>query len=498
MKYETIIGLEIHVQLKTKSKMFCACANEFDISKPNQNICPICTGHPGVLPVVNIAAVKYGVLAALALNLKVNEWSKFDRKSYFYPDLPKGYQISQYDRPLAEDGHLDILLSDGEKSFGIERLHLEEDAAKNIHEADHALIDFNRCGAPLAEIVTRPDFRSPQETKVFLQELRLIMRSLDVSDANMEKGQLRCDANISLRLKGDAKLYPKTEIKNLNSFKAVERALTYEVKRQAKLWEDGKAPEAQSTRGWDETKGITVEQRSKEEASDYRYFPEPDLPPIKFSKKEIADIKAQLPELLNDKRKRLIAHYGFKLGDVNILINTPGFDEYAEKVISEFVAWLEAGDSVEGTSIEIWDKYKEKISKLTTNWLINNLLQLMNAYDESISDLKITPENFAEFLTLIYERKVNSSAAQAILEEMFKTGEDPSVIIEAKDLSQVKGGDDLDKWINETIKDNPEQVKLFKDGKEPILKYLIGTVMKKSKGKADPIEVEKMLKDKLN
>jgi len=497
MKYETIIGLEIHVQLKTKSKMFCACANEFDISKPNQNICPICTGHPGVLPVVNKQAVKYGIMAALALELKVNKWSKFDRKSYFYPDLPKGYQISQYDKPLAEDGHLDILSPEGEKSFGIERLHLEEDAAKNIHTKDYALVDFNRCGAPLAEVVTRPDFRTPQEAKVFLQELRFIMRSLGVSYADMEKGQLRCDANISLRPQGDIKLHPKTEIKNLNSFKAVAKALTYEVTRQTELWQQDKAPDSQSTRGWDETKGITVEQRSKEEASDYRYFPEPDLPPLEFAEEQLKEIKSQLPELPNEKRKRLIVHYGFKLSDVNILINTPGFDGYAEKVVSEFVAWLEAGDSVEGTSIEIWDKYKEKISKLVTNWLINNLLQLMNAHDQSVSDLKITPENMAEFLTLIYERKVNSSAAQTILQQMFETGEDPSVIIEEKDLRQVNDGEDLDKWINEAIKDNPEQVRLFKDGKEPILKYLIGTVMKKSKGKADPKEVEKILRDKL-
>lgn len=497
MKYETIIGLEVHVQLKTKSKMFCACANEFDISQPNQNICPVCTGHPGILPVVNEQAIKYGVMAAVALNLNINKWSKFDRKSYFYPDLPKGYQISQYDKPLASNGYVEILLPRGNKKFGIERLHLEEDAAKNFHQARQALIDFNRCGAPLVEIVTQPDFRSPAEARIFLQELRLIMRSIDVSDADMEKGQLRCDANISLRLLGDNRLYPKTEIKNLNSFRAVEKALSYEVLRQAKLWDKGKVPEKQSTRGWDESKGITVVQRGKEEASDYRYFPEPDLPPLEINPAMIEEIKNNLPELPNAKRLRMINHYGFKLSEVNILINTPGLDLYAEKVVSEFVAWLEAADDVEGTAIEIWERHKGKVVKLTANWLLNNLLQLMHSENKKVEDLQITPEDFAEFLSLIFTRKVNSSAAQAILNEMFKTGQDPSVIIEEKDLGQVRGGEELGTWVDEVIKTNPEQVEAFKDGKEAIIKFLIGMVMKKSGGKADPQEVESLLRQKL-
>jgi len=496
MKLETVIGLEIHVQLKTKSKMFCSCANEFDIAEPNKNICPICTGHPGVLPKTNAQAIKLALKAALALNLKINTHSKFDRKSYFYPDLPKAYQISQYDQPLAQDGYLEIYIASGEKKFGIERLHLEEDAAKNIHTKEYALIDFNRAGTPLAEIVTKPDFTNPQEAKAFLQELRTIMRLLSVSDADMEKGQMRCDANISLRPIGDTQLYAKTEIKNLNSFRSVEKALEYEVRRQTKLWEAEKKPDTQSTRGWDEVKNITVEQRTKEEASDYRYFPEPDLPPLVVLQSEIDKAKSEIPELPNEKRVRLMNEYGFKLLEVNILMSVPGFDEYAEKVISEFLAWLESGDSVEGTAGEIRDKYQDKITKLVTNWLINNLLQLMNVHQQTVAEIKITPENFAEFLTLIFNRRVNSSAAQVILEHMYTTGKDPSDLIDELDLHQT-GESDISVFVTEVIRENASQVEQYKQGKTAVLKFLIGLVMKKSKGKADPKVIEELLTELL-
>ncbi len=497
MQYETIIGLEIHVQLKTKSKMFCSCPNVFDIDKPNTYICPICTGHPGVLPTVNEQAVNYAIKAALALNLQVNLFSKFDRKSYFYPDLPKGYQISQYDKPLAENGYLEILLPEGEKKFGIERLHLEEDAAKNFHQDGYVLVDFNRAGTPLIEIVTQPDFRSPAEAKAFLQELRLIMRYLGVSDADMEKGQLRCDANISLRPEGDTGFYPKTEIKNLNSFKSVERALAFEVKRQTELWEKGDAPDYQTTRGWDENRGVTVEQRGKEEASDYRYFPEPDIPPLQLTEEQVNKIKEEIPELPNDKRKRFIAHYGFKLPDANILVNNTKLARYAEKVISEFVAWLEASPYVEGTSQEIWDKYKEKIAKLASSWLLNNLVKLLNESGEEIDNIKITPEDMAEFLTFVFEKKLNSSAAQLVLSEMFKSGKDPHVILEEQDLEPAST-EQLERWVEEVIAENPQQVEQFKGGKEPVIKFLIGMVMKKAKGKANAKEAEDLLRDKLS
>ncbi len=497
MKLEPVIGLEIHVQLKTKSKMFCACANDFDLTEPNKNICPICTGHPGILPVANKQAIVLGVKAALALNLKINEYSKFDRKSYFYPDLPKGYQISQYDKPLAENGYLEILLPDGEKIFGIERLHLEEDAAKNFHHDDCTLIDFNRAGTPLVEIVTKPDFKSPQEAKFFLQDLRMIMRLLNISDADMEKGQLRCDANISLRPLGDKKLHPKTEIKNLNSFRAVEYALAYEIKRQTKLWETNQVPDNQETRGWNEQQGITVEQRTKEEASDYRYFPEPDLPPIAITLEEINFIKKQIPELPNQKRQRLINEYGFKLSEVNILLNIPGFDSYAEKVYSEFLAWLESGDEIQGTAAEIQAEYKNKIAKLVSSWLLNNLLQLMNKSGKSVTDLKITPENMAEFLRLIFNQRVNSTSAQVILEKMFNTGGNPSNIMDELDLQQTTGSD-IDQIVKEVINENKSQVEQYKQGKVVVLKFLIGVVMKKSKGKADPKAVEELLIKLLN
>lgn len=492
MKLEPVIGLEIHIQLKTKTKMFCACANEFDITEPNKNICPICTGHPGVLPVVNQQAIILAIKAALALNLKVNEYSKFDRKSYFYPDLPKGFQISQFDKPLAGEGYLEILTSEGNKIFGIERLHIEEDAAKNFHQANFSLIDFNRAGTPLVEIVTKPDFKSPAEAKVFLQELRLIMRLLNVSDADMEKGQLRCDANISLRPSGDKKLYSKTEIKNLNSFRSVERALEYEIKRQTKLWEADNAPDSQGTRGWDEQKAVTVEQRDKEEASDYRYFPEPDLPPILITAKEIESIKKRLPELPNQKRQRLIGEYGFKLSEANILLSIPGLDRYAEKVYSEFLAWLESGDAVEGTAAEIHKQYKEKIAKLVASWLLNNLLQLINKNNLAIAEIKITPENMAEFLSLIFTGRVNSTAAQTILEKMFITGGDPSNIMAELDLQQASGSD-IEDFVKEVIVENNAQVEQYKQGKTVVLKFLIGAVMKKSKGKADPQIIEDLL-----
>jgi aspartyl-tRNA(Asn)/glutamyl-tRNA(Gln) amidotransferase subunit B len=497
MKLEIVIGLEIHVQLKTKSKMFCSCANEFDIVEPNKNICPICTGQPGVLPKTNAEAVRLALKAALALNLKINTHSKFDRKSYFYPDLPKAYQISQYDQPLAQDGYLEIYLAGGEKKFGIERLHLEEDAAKNTHADEYALIDFNRAGTPLVEIVTKPDFTNPQEAKAFLQELRSIMRLLHVSDADMEKGQLRCDANISLRPVGDTQLYAKTEIKNLNSFRGVEKALEHEVRRQIELWEKGEKPDISSTRGWDEIKNITLEQRIKEEASDYRYFPEPDLPPLVVLPLEIDKAKSEIPELPNEKRIRLMNEYGFKLLEVNILMSVPGFDIYAEKVISEFLAWLKSSDSVEGTTGEIHDQYQDKITKLVTNWLINNLLQLMNKHQQAVTEIKITPENFAEFLTLIFNRRVNSSAAQIILEQMYITGKDPSDLIDELDLHQT-GSNDISVFVTEVISENAIQVEQYKQGKTVVLKFLIGLVMKKSKGKADPQVIEELLTELLS
>lgn len=499
MKLETIIGLEIHLQLKTKSKMFCSCSNEGEGKPANTVICPICTGQPGVLPVTNQGAVDLALLMALALNFKINKESYFERKNYFYPDLPKGYQISQFEKPLAEDGYLLIDVKGKDKRIVLERLHLEEDAAKNFHDKDNVLVDFNRSGTPLAEIVTRPNINSPEEAKYFLQELRIVARHLEVSDADMEKGHLRCDANISLRPVGDKELYPKTEIKNLNSFKSVEKALEYEVKRQTNLWEKGQAPKEPSTRGWEEKTGITVEQRTKEESSDYRYFPEPDLPPMIIDKNYIADIKKRLRELPHDKKHRFAKEYGLNLTESGILIEDRAIANYFEKIISELRAWLLTLGGEEGTEEEIWEKNKKKVVKLAYGWLTSELFKLMNLDNKKIKEVNITPENFAEFITIVYKRMVNSSAAQIILKEMYQTGGDPSQIMEEKDLEQTKDvpkdrENYLKPIIENIIKSNPEQVKQYKAGKLPLIKYFVGLAMKETKSKADPLMAEKMLK----
>ena len=497
MNLEPIIGLEIHIQLKTKSKMFCSCSNLGENEPPNTTVCPICLGHPGTLPVVNEEAVKMGVKLALALNCQINRQSIFARKNYFYPDLPKGYQISQYESPLALGGHLTIVKGDFEQRINLERLHLEEDAAKNFHFKDKVLVDFNRSGTPLAEIVSKPDFRTPQDARNFLQELRLLARYLKVSDADMEKGHLRCDANISLRPAGEEKLYPKTEIKNLNSFKAVERALTYEISRQSRLWEEGTAPRTQATRGWDENEQKTVEQRDKEESADYRYFPDPDLPPLIFTEEAVSDIQSALPELPQAKRLRFVKEYGATLADVHTLVEDEAVADYFEKAISEGRSWLEAENDALGTSEEIWALNKQKLTKLIAGWLLSELFKLMNAEGIGIGDIKITPENFAEFIALVYQRKVNSSAAQIILKQMFATGADPSHIMEEEDLTQLDDAATLEEAVAKVIQANPEQVADYQKGKTPLLKFFIGLAMKELKGKANPEKLGEIFRDKL-
>lgn len=479
---ETIIGLEIHLQLKTKSKMFCACSNDGENQKPNTTVCPICLGHPGTLPTINKEAVKYGVMMALALACKINKHSKFDRKNYFYPDLPKGYQISQYDEPLAQNGKL--------LNIGIVRVHLEEDAGKNIHTGNKTLVDFNRCGTPLAEIVTEPDFRSPQETTVFLQELRLIARYLGISDADMEKGHLRCDANISLRPKGDKKFYAKIEIKNLNSFKAVERALQFEVNRQTRLWEQDRAPQITETRGWDEDKQTTVMHRSKESGADYRYFPEPDLPPLVISDELMKEVKSLMPELPQAREARFVKEYGLSQADSRILINQKPWAEYFEGVMSDLRAWLKKQDS------KLWDKNKADLSKLAHNWLVSELFGLLDASFE-IKKLKITAENFSELIKLVYKKTINSSAGQTILKEMYKTGDDPSRIAEKMDLAQIDDATTLEGLVIKVIMQSPDQVDKYKKGKTALLKYFVGQVMAESRGKANPQKAEEILKKKL-
>src|SRR5581483_9608 len=387
MKLEPVIGLEIHVQLTTKSKMFCSCANIFGDVAPNSAICPICLGYPGTLPVPNQTAIEWTRKAGAALDCVLATKSKFDRKSYFYPDLPKGYQISQYDEPLCGKGHLTILVNGEERTIGITRIHLEEDAAKNTHPtgADYTLVDYNRAGTPLMEIVTEPDIRTPEEAKLFLQELQRLMRSLGVSTADMEKGQMRCDANISLREVGSNELHPKTEVKNINSFRNVERALTYEIKRQTSEWQAGNRPQS-TTRGWDADTQATVEQRSKEEAADYRYFPEPDIPPLVFTASENELVKKSLPELPQERRDRFVRQFGSTLEQAQLLVDEPLLAEFFEDTVSELKELDEEHEEINASDVK-------KMVAQATNVILRDIRQLVSDQQLDNSTLKIAPAN---------------------------------------------------------------------------------------------------------
>ena len=509
MELEPVIGLEIHVQLKTKSKMFCSCSNDGENQDPNTTICPICLGHPGVLPVPNKQAIEWSVMSALALDCEIPAHSKFDRKHYFYPDLPKAYQISQFDEPIGIKGHLEVVVNGEKRDIRIHRLHLEEDAAKLLHNnKGESFVDYNRGGTPLMEIVTEADIKSPEEAGEFLRELRLIMRYLDVSSADMEKGHLRCDANISMRpvknspplKRGDTEgvLYPKTEVKNLNSFKAVEKALEYEIKRQSKIWEDtGEAPQEQGTRGWDQDSEKTLEQRSKEGSADYRYFPDPDIPELDFDKKWTNRISGTIPELPHAVRERFVRDYAFKKEDAKIVAQEKQLAEFTEQVISELRFWLTSVDP-DATEEEIWERDKTKLSKLVSSWILTNLLGLVRGADLSVSDIKITAENMAELITMIHTSKVNKTNAQILLKEMFKTGADPSDILQEKDLGAMKDDGSVDEIIDSVIAKNPDQVEEFKSGKDQVINYLVGMVMKESKGKADAGAVLEKMKERLS
>ncbi|MEW6407811.1 MAG: Asp-tRNA(Asn)/Glu-tRNA(Gln) amidotransferase subunit GatB [Patescibacteria group bacterium] len=480
---EAIIGLEIHIQLKTKSKMFCGCSNNPDAA-PNTNICPICTGQPGVLPVANWQAIDFTVMTGLALNCKVSKTSKFDRKNYFYPDLPKGYQISQYDEPFCKGGYLEIEINGKIKKIELERIHLEEDAGKLLHSKskDYSLVDLNRAGTPLMEIVTRPDIRSSKEAKIFLQELQKIVRYLNVSEVNMEKGQLRCDANVSLRPVGDWKLYSKTEIKNMNSHRAVERALAFEIKRQERLWQEKNPPQKQSTRLWDDVKQETREMRTKEETQDYRYFPEPDLPVFEIPERKIQELYQKLPELPQAKKERFKKQFDLSDSEVKIIVSDIYSADFFENAISELAEWVK---SIKGNE-EISDLKKNKLIKLAANWFISKLFALLNETKTEIKNCKITPENFAEFVAMLYEGKITSKAGQEVLAQMFKLSSDPLQVVEAKGLSQVSDKAELGKFIKEVISENPKPIFDFKAGKQNALQFLVGKVMQKTKGKANP------------
>lgn len=487
------IGLEVHVQLKTKSKMFCACDNTGEDKTPNTTICPICTGQPGTLPAPNKQAIEWSIKTALALHCTIPTESHFDRKHYYYPDLPKGYQISQMDRPLGSAGFLDITSRGIAKKVRINRLHLEEDAAKLVHDGDWSGVDFNRGGTPLMEIVTEPDLETPQQAKAYMQELRLLMTYLGVSDADMEKGHLRCDASISVRPEGQAKLNPRMEIKNLNSFRAVERALSYEQKRLTDMLGDDNYPTADETRSWDEEKSATKTLRKKESSADYRYFPEPDIPPLKLDAELTRMLLAQLPELPWQKRERFMVELGFSAAHALQFAEDKDLAAFAEEVISELREWLTERGDLEGTSEEIWEKHCEKMAKFAGNWLVGEFLKHLHGVSMRPHESKIKPAAFAEFLTLLFERKINNTQAQMLFEAMFERGGSPHALVEELDLRSLGGEKELHKLIEQAIASNPDAVADFRSGKQNAIQFLVGQVMKLSKGKADAAEAREKI-----
>ncbi len=502
--YKPTIGLEIHFESNTKSKMFCSCPNEASTSldeKPNTNVCPICLGHPGTLPTINEEAINKIIMTGLALNCEIASKSKFDRKNYFYPDLPKGYQISQYDLPLCTKGFLEITLDNGQKKkIGITRIHMEEDTGKLLHTKDQtSLVDYNRSGVPLMELVTEPDINSAEEAKKFCQELQMILKYLNVSNADMEKGQMRCEVNISLNKEGDSQLGTKVEIKNLNSFKSVEKSIEYEIKRQSQVLDKGE-PIIQETRGWHDDKQITFSQRTKENAHEYRYFPEPDLPLMEISQEKIKIIKKLMPETPAQKRERFKTEYGLEPKEIDFFIKEKAFGDYFEKTISELVCWKNDSERAEVTENNFTD-----LAKLCTNYMITDFQALLKNEENSLIEYKIdylenkiTPENFAELMCLISTKVISSKIAKIVLEEMFKTKGDPSQIIEAKGLSQISDDSEIEKIIDEVLAKNQKAVEDYKNGKENSFAFLIGQIMAASRGKANPQKTAEILKSKIN
>lgn len=503
MNLQPIIGLETHVQLKTQSKMFCACSARGQDDAPNTHICPVCLGHPGVLPVPNEQAIRWAILVGLALRGTIATRSKFDRKNYFYPDLPKAYQISQFDLPIMENGEVELEIPGEERPtiVRLERLHLEEDAAKNIHGDDgNTYVDFNRGGTPLCEIVTRPDIHSAEEAKAYMRELRLLVRSLGVSDADMEKGQLRCDVNISLRPLNDHgeplddRLYPKTEIKNVNSFNAVGRAIEYEIQRQTKLWEMGTPPAETTTRGWNDAKQMTIEQRTKEGFADYRYFPEPDIPPMDLTEMT-EEVRRTLPELPWDRKKRFADEYGFKKEDIKQMIDDPALADFTEHAMSELAAWLQSRDDVDEENVL---EYRKKLNKLFSSWLLNKLMGLLTERKIDIRIMKVTPENFAEFITMMAEGKISGPKGLEVLGAMLDSGSDPEHVVSDLGATRMDDLTALSSIVNTVLEKNPSEVERFKNGEAKLVQFFIGQIMKATKGNADPEACAKMLKEKLH
>lgn len=493
-EYKPVIGLEVHIQLRTKSKMFGSARNDQNADQPNVNIDEIVTAQPGSLPVANKEAIRLAAKMGLALHCTIDEWSKFDRKHYFYPDLPKGYQISQLDQPIAKEGYLEITKSDGTtKKILIQRAHLEEDAGKNIHPdgLSYSLVDYNRAGTPLLEIVTHPCIESAEEARKYLEELQRIARYVGASDADMEKGSMRCEPSISVRMPGEEGLPPyKCEVKNINSFKFVEQAIAYEIARQTEMRKNGQTPK-QVTMGWNEKENVTVEQRSKEEANDYRYMPEPDLPPLHFTQAYLDELRGELPELPQAKRIRFTSEYGLPEADVENLINWKELTFYFENVVSELDAWVETSASA-GQSLN-----RAKLIKQAANWCLQDFSAFLNAAKQNPDDSTVTPENLAELITLIEEGKISSSAAKQVFKFMFEKGGEPDAIVRDLGLEQVSDESAIGAVIDQVLTANAKAVEDYKAGQQKSFGFLVGQAMKELKGKGNPQMVNDLLKKKL-
>jgi len=474
MDYEIVIGLEIHAELSTKSKIYCSCTTEFG-GEPNTHCCPICTGMPGVLPVLNKKVVEYAVRAGLATNCTIPEFSKQDRKNYFYPDLPKAYQTSQYDLPLCKNGYVDIEVGGTSKRIGITRIHIEEDAGKLMHdEWDTAsLVDYNRCGVPLIEIVTEPDMRSAEEARVFLEKIKAILQYIGVSDCKMQEGSLRADINLSVRPKGQKEFGTRTEMKNLNSFKAIVRAIESEARRQINEIESGEVI-VQETRRWDDNKGISYAMRNKEEAHDYRYFPEPDLVPIVVDREWLEQIRASLPELPDARKKRYIEEFGLPEYDASILTGSKALADFFEEAVS-----------------------KSKNAKAVSNWMMGDLMRLLKDRDMEAEDIPFPAEYLAKLISLIDKGTISGTIAKKVFEKMFDTKKDPEAIVKEEGLEVVSDESTLRAVVRKVLENNAQSVADYKGGKEKAFGFLVGQAMKETKGKADPKLINKLLREEL-
>jgi len=478
MDYEAIIGLEVHAHLLTRSKIFCGCSTAFG-GEPNTQTCPVCTGQPGSLPVLNVKAVEFAMKMALACHCAISPFCLFARKNYFYPDLPKGYQISQYEYPLAKDGYVELPADGGEKRIGIIRIHMEEDAGKLVHEgafesSASSLVDFNRTGVPLIEIVSDPDIRSPEEAGLYLRSLRDILRYLEICDGDMEKGSFRCDANVSVRPQGQRDFGTRTELKNMNSFRHVEKALEYEIKRQIALLEAGEEV-VQETRLWDEDQGRTLSMRGKEEAHDYRYFPDPDLVPLEVSEAWIEDIRGTLPELPAEKRERFVNQYGIPEYDAGVLTASHSLADYYEECVRLF------GEA-----------------KMVSNWIMGDLLRELKKDDRGIEECPVPPKNLTSMLKMIKDGVISGKIAKTVFEEMYRSGEDPEKIVHEKGLIQLTDVDEIQRIIRGVLEENPKLVEDYQKGKEQVLGFFVGQVMKATRGKANPKLVNELLRKSLS